>query len=309
MKAFAIDKNGACGVIDAPKPQLKKGQVLIEVKAVSLSRGDYASRGDVSLHAGPIDARSVSIIGSDVAGVVVDAAPGAASFKPGDRVCAACKGLAGGAAEFAVADAKWTAHIPAAMSFSKAAAIPSAGVTALAAIKKIEPAAGKRIAVCGASGGVGQYATMFARQAGAAVDAACGAAHSDVPKSCGAMKTFDYAAGLSAFPGDAYDAVIAVNGSFSASDYAHLLKRGGAYIAVGMDSIRPALAMVPKGRRVKFALFFAEISKGGLAEAVGRVASSPFSIAISEHRGLDCVPEALFELTEMRTGAKQVVLI
>lgn len=309
MEALAIDKNGVCALVDVPKPQVKRGQVLIEVKAASLNKADYATHDTICEGRVYAESSGVSIAGSDAAGVVRAVAPDVMGFEPGDRVCAVCKGLSGAVAQFAVADAKWTAKIPESMTFSQAAAIPTAGVTALAAVKKAQLAGGKRVLVCGASGGVGQYATVFAAQAGAVVDAACSSANAGVPKICGAARVFDYKSGLSELPAHAYDAVLAVNGKFPSAEYARVLKRGGAYVAVGMDSIRPAIAMPLKGRHAKLAVFFAEIGRGGLAEAVQRAGSSKRSIAITEHEGLKAAPSALLDQTRKRSGTKHVVVI
>ena len=309
MKALAIDKNGTCGLVDVPRPGLKRGQVLIEVRAASFNKADYAQR--TNLHEGRVSATAggVSVAGSDVSGVIAAVAPDVAEFEPGDRVCAVCKGLKGALASFAVADAKWTAAIPEDMTFSQAAAIPTAGVTALAAVKKVDLSEAQRVLVCGASGGVGQYVTLLAAQAGAVVDAVCGPASANAPVVCGASRVFDYTNGLSEIPGGVYDAVLAVNGRFPSAEYARLLKRGGTYVAVGMDSIAPAVAMPFKGRRAKLAVFFAEIRRGGLNEAVRRAAASNRSVAITEHEGLDAAPAALIELACKRTGTKHVVVL
>lgn len=212
-------------------------------------------------------------------------------------------------AHYVVADGKWTARIPEHMAFSEAAVIPTAGVTALAAVKKIGPLGGKHILVCGASGGVGQYATLFASHAGAVVDAACGASNAAIPKRCGAARVFGYESGIANLPAREYDVIVAVNGRFSASDYARLLKAGGVFVAVGMDSIRPALVMPFEGVRVKAAVFFAEMRRGGLADAVERASAASSSIALCEHHGLACSPEVLCEVASKRTGVKHVVLI
>ena len=309
MDALVMDTNGICELVDMPEPRLGKGQVVIEVGCAAFNKADYAQQQSHRMGPGEIDMEKAHILGSDVAGVVTAVSPDVRGFQPGDRVCAECKGLKGGMARLALADAKWTAKIPDEMSLAVAATIPTAGVTALAAVKKASAVGGGHVLVCGASGGVGQYVTLFASQAGMAVDALCSARSADIAKRCGAMQAYDYKDGLSSIPEGGYDAVFAVNGKYPASEYARLLRRGGTYVAVGMDSIRPALGMPIRGKQPRLAIFFAEINRGGLVEAVQRAASSTRSIAITTHEGLEAVPTALAELADAHDGTRHVVLI
>ncbi len=61
------------------------------------------------------------------------------------------------------------------------AALPSAGVTALAAVRKACAGGAERVLVCGASGGVGQYAMLLAAETGAEVWGACRPGNFPVP--------------------------------------------------------------------------------------------------------------------------------
>ena len=70
--------------------------------------------------------------GIDVAGVVEAVAPDVTRYKPGDEVFGFASG--GSLAEFAVADEMKLAPIPANVSFSVAAAIPTAHLTSYQAL-------------------------------------------------------------------------------------------------------------------------------------------------------------------------------
>jgi NADPH:quinone reductase-like Zn-dependent oxidoreductase len=61
------------------------------------------------------------------------------------------------------------AKIPDGVADDQAAALPTAAVTALRAIDLLEVAAGERVVVMGATGGVGGYAVQMARSRGARV--------------------------------------------------------------------------------------------------------------------------------------------
>lgn len=311
MKALVCGKDGACGVAEAEWPLPRKGQLLVKVMAASFNRGDYALRKNLHLASSPLDiVGAKSIVGADVAGVVVAVAPDVARFRVGDEVCAVCPGLSGAMAEYAVVDAKWTAPVPAGMGVEQAATIPSSGVTALAAVKKADVDPGKKILVCGASGGVGQYAVLLAAASGAQVDAACRQANFDAARGCGAIHTFDYAEGLGDVPNEEYDAVIGVNGRFSASEYARILKPSGVYVLVGQDSLRPSALSLPlRGRRLRAALFFSLIGKGGLDEAVSLVAESPNHVAIASCNGMTEAAAMLVGIASSRPKGKTVVVL
>ena len=308
MKSLVRDKNGACGIAQKEIPALKKGQLQIEVKAASFNRGDYANGKHLYEISEPGRLGPGPIVGADASGIVTLVSPDIKGLKPGDRVCAICPGLKGAMAEFANVDAEWTARIPDEMSFEQAAGLPSAGVTALAAIKAARITNGMKVLVCGASGGVGQYATLLAAEAGAEVNAACRSSNFSVAKKCGASKCFDYGRGLGEIPDDEFDAIIAVNGKFNASDYARILRPGGTFIAVGLDSMRPDVLLLPlRGRRIRIALFFSEINKGGLPETVRRVAASAGTVTLQTCKGFSEGAAALASLQSAHPSGKVVV--
>ncbi|MEW9519416.1 zinc-binding dehydrogenase [Streptomyces tubercidicus] len=64
--------------------------------------------------------------------------------------------------------------LPDAVDFATAAALPVAGVTALRALRRAGVRPGQRVAITGASGGVGRFAVQLAHQAGAEVYAFVG---------------------------------------------------------------------------------------------------------------------------------------
>lgn len=308
MKALVCTAN-KCGIAEIDAPKLRRGQLLVEVRAAAFNRGDYAGKEGISA-CQEITGSRATVVGADLAGTVVGVSPDIKEFAIGDEVCAVCPGLKGAMAEFAAVNAKWAAKIPTGMGFEQAAALPSAGVTALAAVKKSGAMLGRRVLVCGTSGGVGQYAVLLAAEAGASVDAACRAENFPVALRCGAENCIDYSKGLGEANPSSYDAVIAVNGKFPVDEYSRLLVPGGTFVAVGTDAIRPPILTLPlRGNRLRVGLFFAEIARGGLEEAVRRVDHAPGSIAIRSYRSLEAAPDVLAGLSRSRPSGKTVVLI
>jgi NADPH:quinone reductase-like Zn-dependent oxidoreductase len=75
-----------------------------------------------------------------------------------------------------------------------AAALPTAGGTALEIIESLESLEGKIVLIVGAAGGVGSFATQFAANAGAQVIAIARADAADRMRAYGAAETIDYTA-------------------------------------------------------------------------------------------------------------------
>ena len=147
MRALVADGSGV-SFVEAPDPQVDASHALVEVKAVSLNRGEVRR----------LPARKPGTIpGWDVAGVLED----------GTRVV----GLAdeGGWAELAALPKDRLAKIPDDVSFEAASTLPVAGLTALRALEVGGPLLGRRVLITGAAGGVGRYAIQLAHRAGAHV--------------------------------------------------------------------------------------------------------------------------------------------
>lgn len=278
-----------------------KRQILIEVKAASFNRADY--------YAGSLMAKE-HVVGSDVAGIVRAVGEDVREFAVGDRVCAVTSHLNGGLAEYAIADEKWTARLPGNIDFVEGAAIPSAGVTALAAVEKARCSDGADVFVCGASGGVGQYAVALAKAAGAHVAAACSASNLDVPRTAGADAVFDYSNGLGDVPSNGFDAVLLVNGVHRSKDCARVLRSGGRLVLVGADALRPSILSIPfQGRKLSAATFFAIIGKDGLRRAVDVVSAAGFRPTIEEYKGFEGAERALSDLETRHPSGKIVVTL
>jgi NADPH:quinone reductase len=162
MLGYLTDPSAAGGlaVRDLPEPQRGTHDVVIEVAAYAINRGE------LSLLTQRPDAWTP---GQDVAGVVHAAAADGSGPAAGTRVV----GLAdqGGWSERVAIPSHRVAPLPDQVSFAQAAALPVAGLTALRALRTGGPLLGRRVLVTGASGGVGSFAVQLARAAGAHVTA------------------------------------------------------------------------------------------------------------------------------------------
>jgi NADPH:quinone reductase-like Zn-dependent oxidoreductase len=168
LRALIADPSApeALRLAEVPEPALGPGQVLLGVRHVSLNRGDLndARTGRVP---------SGGVLGSDAAGVVVQATADGSGPAAGSRVTAL---TAGAWAERVAVDVGALAEVPSLVDLAEAAALPVAGVAALRALRRAGPLLGSRVLVTGASGGVGRFAVQLASLAGAHVIASVGSA-------------------------------------------------------------------------------------------------------------------------------------
>jgi len=161
MRALVADPaaSPALALAEVPEPAPGPGQLLLEMEAASVNRGEIRSAA-----AQPPG----TVIGWDVAGTVAALGEGVTQFDVGERVV----GLSpsGGAfAERVVVPADWTAPLPGACDFVTAATLPVAGLTAAGILRLARTHAGDRVLVTGAAGGVGLFTVQLALQANAAV--------------------------------------------------------------------------------------------------------------------------------------------
>lgn len=313
MKALIKRSDGACGVADIEKPECRSGQLLVRVQAASFNRADYGmGRKPYLVHEGTElgSGRKFSGVGADLAGIVVEVGEGVGCFSEGDRIAAVAPGLKGAVAEFVAVDAKWAAHLPSQMRFSEGAALPSAGVTALAGVRKLSQEDVSRVLVVGASGGVGQYATILAKAAGFDVGCVVSERNRDVAIRCGASRCYHYdgGRGLSDIPDASFDAALVVNGKYRAKEYVRTLRSGGSYVAIGLDSLSPdCLTLSLSGRKLKAGLFFSLIGRGGLTEVCELLSRAEHKPLLEIVEGLDKAACRFTELASHKPQGKVVV--
>lgn len=154
---------GAIEVREAPDPKLGEGQILIRVHASALNRSEIGRMRAFQLKEGETPAPELT--GIECSGEVASTGPGVTRVKAGDRVMCRCTGAH---AEYVVVHERAAMPVPAAMSWTDAAAIPNTFVTAhdaLTASAVLQP--GESMLVNAASSGVGVATIQVARALGA----------------------------------------------------------------------------------------------------------------------------------------------
>ena len=240
MKAIVRDAYGPPDVLrleEVPLPTVGDDDVLVRVQAASANAGDWHL-----LRGTPLPFRLVAglrkpkfrIIGNDIAGQVEAVGRRVTQFHPGDHVFGELSRCGFGAyAEFAVAPEKALALKPANLSFEEAAAIPTAGCTALQGLRKGRIERAQRVLINGASGGVGTFAVQIAKTFGVEVTAVCSPRNVEAVRSIGADYVLDYTKDDFAALGQRYDLILAANGDRSIWDYKRALSTSGSYVMTG----------------------------------------------------------------------------
>ena len=246
MKAIVCTRYGppeGLQIREVEKPQPKDNEILIKVRATTAHIGDTKIRrakpAIVRLFFGLFKPKKNLILGIEASGVVEAVGANVKTFKRGDEVFALTGFGFGGYGEYVCLPEKvkegkqeWKGLVeqkPENLSFEEAAAVPSAGLTALKNLQKGKLGAGQKILINGASGSLGTYAIQLAKHFGAEVTAVCSAGNFDLVRSLGAEKVIDYTTEDFTACGEKFDVVYDAVMKSSRSKCKKLLVPGGVF--------------------------------------------------------------------------------
>jgi NADPH2:quinone reductase len=173
MNAVVMQAPGGADVLqhrEFPAPVIRHDtDVLVRLRAAGLNPIDAKLRQNPGSYAMPLPA----VLGFDGAGVVEATGKAVSRFSPGDEVyfChPSFGGRSGCYASSTVVPEILLARKPARLSFTEAAAVPLALITAWESLfDRADVQAGQKVLVHGGAGGVGHLAIQLAKQAGAVV--------------------------------------------------------------------------------------------------------------------------------------------
>ncbi len=161
IQAVIVDPGAPGRLTLAPveRPTPMPNEALVRVAAVSLNRGEIRRVAQAAAGWRP---------GWDLAGTVERPAADGSSPPAGARVVGTLP--AGAWAELVAVPTRSLAALPPDVSFTQAATLPIAGLTALFALEKYGGLLlGRNVLITGASGGVGHLAVQLAKASGARV--------------------------------------------------------------------------------------------------------------------------------------------
>lgn len=225
MRGVAYDEFGGTGVLrlrdDLPDPPVGPDTVLVRVRAAAVNPVDLIIRQGAL--AGAFPHHFPIIPGWDVAGVVEQAGPAVTSVAPGDEVFGYVRRddvQWGTFAELVPAPQRCVARKPRSLSFTEAAGVPLAGLTAYQALTEaLDVGEGDRVLVHRAAGGVGFFAVQIAVALGAHVIGTASPRNHAFLRDAGVAEVLDYAAGpISGQLAEPADAVLDLVGGETLAD-------------------------------------------------------------------------------------------
>jgi NADPH:quinone reductase-like Zn-dependent oxidoreductase len=239
MKAIVYTEYGTPDMLelkDVAQPTPKDDEVLVKVYAAALNFSDWGLlRGAFRFFGFGLFKPKHQILGADIAGRVEAVGKNVKDFRPGDEVYGDLSWSGrGGLAEYVCAPEHMLAHKPANLSFELAAAVPMAAGVALQALRnqgQIKP--GQKVAISGASGGIGTFAVQIAKALGAHVTAIASTKNLEMASAIGADQVIDYSKEDFTANGHRYDLILAANGYHRLSDYRRVLTPNGKYVMTG----------------------------------------------------------------------------
>lgn len=167
---------------DLPMPEVGEGQSLVQVAYAGVNPVDYKSRMGLGWGAELFRPRLPNaVLGFDFSGTTAD----------GERVCGA--NFNGGAyAHYLACDTALLARVPPEVALSTAAALPTAGVTALQLLRAAKVQAGERVLLSAPLGGVGHILLQLLAETGAEIVAIASQAKAEAVRQAGVHRVLCY---------------------------------------------------------------------------------------------------------------------
>ena len=299
------------------KPAVGDDEVLVRVRASAVNPLDFHY-----MHGTPYIVRLESGFGAptnpragvDYAGTVEAVGKNVTRFHPGDDVFG---GRTGAFAEYVTArEDRAIAAKPANVSFTQAASVPIAALTALQAVRdKGQVKAGQKVLINGASGGVGTFAVQIAKALGAEVTGVCSTKNLEMVRSIGADHVIDYTKDDFTKRDERYHVIIDTVGSHGLFEYARVMDPDGIYVMVGGPTgkwITPLdmLAEVTLAKPFlsqKISMMLAEFNQQDMTVLAELLKTGKINPVIDRTYKLEQLPEAMRYLEKGHARGKVVI--
>jgi NADPH:quinone reductase-like Zn-dependent oxidoreductase len=271
MRAVVCTDYGAPDLLqlrDVPKPVPKDNEVLVRIRATTVSAADCELRRfDFALWiwvptrlAFGIRRPRRRVLGHELAGDVDAVGGKVRSFRKGDRVFAATGiGLGAHAEYICLRESPQTgaiATMPATVGYEEAAAVPYGGGEALQFLRKANVRSGQRVLVNGAGGSFGTFAVQLAKVLGAHVTAVDSAPKLEMLRTIGADRVIDYAQEDFTDGSETYDVIFDVVRNTPSGRMVRLLTENGWLLMANpgfLQIVRARWASRGSKKRVSFA--------------------------------------------------------
>jgi NADPH:quinone reductase-like Zn-dependent oxidoreductase len=303
------------------KPIPGEGEVLIKIHAASVNPFEWhrvtGKPYVMRFESGFGMPKGSGRVGYDMAGTIEAVGAKVTRFKVGDEVFG---GAHGALAEYALARESGDVVLkPATVSFEEAAGIFIAGGTALQALRDHgHIAAGQKVLINGASGGVGTYAVQLAKTFGAEVTAVCSTRNVDLVRSLGADHVVDYTKENFTRRLAQYDLIVDNVGNHPYLDLAKVVKPAGTIVTVSGPKDNAFLGPLTRIARQevlshfvdqRLAFFVADVRVPDLELMIDLMRDGKLKTVIDRRYPLDQAGAALDYIGSGRARGKVVVTL
>ena len=301
---------------DVDKPEITDETVLVRVHATSINAHDWHMlRGKPYIARLDEGVRSpkTAVLGLDVAGVAEDVGRHVTHIKPGDRVFGS---RSGAFAEYITG--RTMVPMPAGVTFEQAAAVPTAGQTALQGLRdhgRLE--AGQAVLVNGAGGGVGGFAVQIAKAMGAEVTAVTKTQSLEMVRSIGADEVIDHTSEDFTRLGGRYDLILDAGGNRSIAQLRRALRAGGTLVLVAPGPgqwVGPLIRIAGAALNTRFSdhavrFFIATPNKEDLTYLGELMEAGELTPVIDRRYSFDEIPDAVRYVEGGQVQGKVVVTV
>ena len=269
MKAIVHTHYGSPDLLqfkEVDKPAPRNNEVLISIRATSVSTGDCNVRNFTFVTKSMLPIAKLMfgigrpwkarILGTELAGEVERVGKDVTRFKTGDRVIASTGMAGGGHAQYACLPQTGAVVVmPESLSWEEAVAIPFGANAALYFLRDLgKIRAGQEVLIIGASGAIGSAVVQLAKHFGATVTAVCSGANVELVKSLGADRVIDYTSEDFTRSGKTYDLIFDVIGGTTFDHCKNSLKPNGVFLQNIMDLtdiVRVLWTSIASRKRIK----------------------------------------------------------
>jgi len=321
MRAIVQDAYGSADRLRLSKigkPVITPGEVLVQVRAAGVDRGTcHLMRGEpylMRILGFGFRRPKNRVPGLDVAGTVAAVGADVTRFQAGDEVLGIARGSF---AEYAAAREDQLVAKPAGLSFEEAAVVAVSGLAALKGLCTGRIAAGQKVLIIGASGGVGTYAVQLAKAFGAIVSGVASTAKVGLVRSLGADQVIDYTKEDFADSPQHYDLILDIGGNSGLSRLRRALTPKGTLVIAGgkgrwtgIGRQLRALALSPVvSQRLTMYVSTTTKRQGDLEALLQQIEVGHLTPIVGQTYPLPEVPEAIRHLESGRAQGKIAITI
>lgn len=309
MRAVRQEALGGTEVLEGvrvPRPEPAISEILVRVHAASVNPTDWKHRAT-----GRFLGEPPFILGWDLSGVVEKVGIGVTLFKPGDEVFGMLPyphGV-GAHAEYVTGPTRAFARKPSSVDHLQAGAVPLAALTAWQALVDTAGlAAGHRVLIHAAAGGVGHLAVQIAKARGAYVIGTASAPKHEFVHGLGADEVIDYRETDFAEAVKDVDVVLDTIGGDYQLRSLETLKPGGVMVST-VPAPAEGLHERAEGLGVRAELILVEHDHAGMQSIADLVEAGELRASIAETFPLAQAAQAHEAGETNRTAGKLVLVV